>query len=195
MAICTASDVVLADVEVGFDKEACPQALEMLPLERQSPPPARDITDHIDADRSSPPRASSIDTLSTTDLGQLANTSYDPSSDTQTPTAKVRELPAGPGGATLFFIGVGCLGAVRLGRSPRSLHLQSLPAWFHTGGPIQIGHVTVWDFGYYAPVSCTQSKPVSVQQFRHHPWRNLPSRCEDQFLLTVEAPRGPPALS
>jgi len=196
IAACTASSAALADIEISVDKETCTQAFKKLPLERQSPPSARDIADQIDVDRNSQPRVEFTDILSTTVLGQSANTSDHPSTGTQASTAEVvRELPAGPGGATLFLMGVGCLGAVKLGRSARSLHLQSLPEWFHTGGPIQVGHAAVFDFDYYAPVFCTQSEPAGVQQFIHHPRRDIPSRCEDQFLLAVQAPRGPPTLS
>lgn len=195
VAACTASSVAFADIEMSVEKETCTQAFKTLPLDRQSSLSARDIADQIEVDRNSQPCVEFTDILSTTVLGQLANTSDHPSTGTPGPTAKaVRELPAGPGGAMLFLMGVGCLGAVKLGRSARSLHLQSLPEWFHTGGPVQVGHVAVFDFDYYAPVFCTQSEPVSVQQFSHYPRRDLPPRCEDQFLLAVEAPRGPPAL-
>ncbi len=119
---------------------------------------------------------------------------YYPPADAQRPTAKpVRELPAGPGGATLFLLGAGCIGAVKLGRSARGLHLLSLPEWYHTGGPIQIGGAAAFDFDYHTPVFCTLDEPAGVQQFSHHPRRDFPSRLDRQFFLAVEAPRGPPA--
>ena len=196
IAASVASGAAFADIAVGVDDEAHTGALTAVPRDRQSLPPARENADQKEVAQTCPPRIECADILSTTVLGQSANTAYDSSAGTRTPTAKVvRELPAGPGGATLFFMGVGCLGAVKLGRSAGSLHLQSLPEWFHTGGPIQVGHVAVWDFDYYAPVFCTQSEPSGVQQLRHHPRRDIPSsRCEDQFFLAVAAPRGPPAL-
>ena len=193
-AIAVASGAALADVEISVDKGTCTKAFEMLPVEHQPPPPVRDITYQINFYQTSRPPVKFIDILSATDLGQSVATNYCyPPADTQSPTAKtVRQLPAGPGGATLFLLGVGCIGAVKLGRSTRSLHLQFLPDWYHTGGPIQVGHAAAFEFDYYTPVFYTLDEPTGEQQFRHHPRRDLPSRCEDQFLFTVEAPRGPP---
>jgi len=199
-ALFVASGTALADVDVSVDKGICTQAFEILPLERQphthTHTPGRDITYQIDVDRNSLPRVKFTDILSTTTgLGQSADINYYSSTGTQTPTAKVvRKLPAGPGGATLFLMGVGCIGAVKLGKSARGLRLQSLPEWYHTGGPIQVGHAAAFDFDYSAPVFSTLDETAGEQQLRHHPRRDLPLRCDDQFLLTVEAPRGPPRL-
>ena len=194
-----ASGAAFADVEVSVDKGTCTQAFEMLPVpvEHQSPTPARDIAHQIDFDRNSRPRVEFTDILPTTALDRSTTTNYYQyqSTGTQIPTAKVaRELPAGPGGATLFLMGVGCIGAVKLGKSARGLHLQSLPDWYHTGGPIQVGRAAAFDFDYHTPVFCTLDEPVGVRQFRHYPRRDLPARPDRQFFLAVEAPRGPPRL-
>ena len=197
-AISIGSGAALADVEVSVDQGTCTQAFEMLPVGHQPHihTPACSITCQIDVDRTSLPPINFSDLLSTTDLGQSANTNYYyPPADTQAPPSRtVHQLPAGPGGATLFLMGVGCLGAVKLGRSARSLHLQSLPNWYHTGGPIQIGGAAALDFDYDTPVFSALDEPSGLQKFTHHTRRDLPPRCEDQFLLTVEAPRGPPRL-
>jgi len=190
------SGAALADVQIGVDAEPRPSAFGMLPLDRQSSPPACDIADRAEVDRGAELHTCFTDIMSAAGLGQLINSGRSQCPDTQDMSAKIRQLPAGPGGATLFLMGVGCLGAVRLGKSARSLHLQSLPEWFHTDGPMQIGHAAVWDFGCYETVFCMLSKPGDMRQFRRYHRREVPSRCrEDQFLVAVEAPRGPPALS
>ena len=197
VVIAVASGAALADVEVSVDQGISTQAFEILPLEQQSPLPVPNITYQISIDRTSPPPVNFTDLLSTAGFSQSANTNYYyPPADTQSPPSRtVHQLPAGPGGATLFLMGVGCLGAVKLGRSARSLHLQSLPDWYHTGGPTQIGGAATFDFDYDTPVFCTLDEPAGVQQLRHYPRGDIPSRPDRQFFLAVEAPRGPPRFS
>jgi len=196
-AISIVSGAALADVEVSVDQGTCTQALEMLPVEHHphKHTPVCNITCQIDVDRTSLPPINFTDLLSATCLGRSANTNYYPPPEAHIPPSrKVRQLPGSPGGATLFLMGVGCLGAVKLGRSARGLHLQSLPDWYHTGGPLQIGGAAAFDFDYDTPVFRTLDEPAGVRQFRHYPRRDLPSRPDRQFFLSVEAPRGPPRL-
>ena len=195
--ISVASGAALADVEVSVDEGICTQAIEMLPVEHQPHrhTPACNITCQISIDRNSLPPINFTDILSAAGLGQSANTNCYPPADTQTPPSRtVHQLPAGPGGATLFLMGVGCIGAVKLGKSARGLHLQSLPDWYHTGGPLQIGGPAAFDFDYDTPVFRSLDEPSGVQQFTHHPRRDIPPRPDRQFFLAVEAPRGPPRL-
>ena len=172
-----------------------PRRLKYSPSSTSLPHRLATLTRQGDVERTSLPPVNFTDLLSAAGLGQSANTNYYPPADTQTPTAKVvHELPAGPGGATLFLMGAGCLGAVKLGRSARGQHLQSLPDWYHTGGPTQIGGAATFDFDYDTPVFCTLDEPAGVQQLRHYPRGDIPSRPDRQFFLAVEAPRGPPRL-
>ena len=53
----------------------------------------------------------------------------------------VRALPPAHGSLTLFLSAVGGLGAWHLGRSARKFRLGFIPAWYHSGGPGQVGHV------------------------------------------------------
>jgi len=198
-AISFASGAVVADVEVSVDEGTSTQAFEMLPVEQQANThtPACNITCQIDVDRISEPPVNFTDLLSTAGLGQSAATNcYPPPPKAHIPPSqKVRQLPGSPGGATLFLMGVGCLGAVKLGRSARSLHLQSLPDWYHTGGPLQIGHAAVLDFDYDTPVFRTLDEPSGGRNFAYRPQHDPPSRLDRQFFLAVEAPRGPPRFS
>jgi len=185
-----ASGAALAEIGEGPSIDT----FDPRPVDRQSPSPTpapAAVTDQASCgfDQDSPLDAEFTDVLPVVALAQSSAATANPQPQT------VHQLPAGPGGATLFLLGVGCIGAVKLGRSARSLHLQSLPDWYHTGGPIQVGHAAAFDFHYTPPALCTLVEPAGEQQLRHHPRRDLPLRCEDQFLLTVEAPRGPPFVS
>ena len=112
------------------------------------------------------------------------------------PEAKPTVLPADMSSVTMFLMGISSLGAWQFVRSAKNtkFHLGHMPEWYHTGGPIQVGGVAAFDFDYYTPTFCTLDEPAGKQQFSHHSGRNLPARLKGQFLLTVEAPRGPPRL-
>ena len=202
-AIAIACSPAVADVEPGIDDVASTQfqlfeLFEMLPVAQQAErhAPACNIPCQIDVDRTSRRGVNFTDILSAAGLGRPTTTNCCPPPETHIPPSqKVRQLPGSPGAATLFLMGVGCLGAVKLGRSARGLHLQSLPDWYHTGGPIQIGGAAVLDFDYDTPVFSVLDEPSGVRQFRHYPRRDIPSRHENQFFLSVEAPRGPPRFS
>jgi hypothetical protein len=94
----------------------------------------------------------------------------------------------------MFFTALGSLGAWQIGRSARNVRFSfgPLPEWYHTGGPIQVGRAAAFDFHYTPPALCALNQPAGRQQLRYHRWRDLFSRCEEQFGLTVDAPRGPP---
>ena len=192
-----ASAAALADVEISVDKGICTQAFEILPFEYQSPPPARDIAHQTDFDRNSRPRVEFTDILPTTALDRSTTTNYYQyqSTGTQIPTAKVaRELPAGPGGATLFLMGVGCIGAVKLGRSARGLHLQFLPEWYHTGGPIQVGGVTAINPSLTAPATVSISDLPAGQSIQLLLRRAVSLRLRSQCNPALATPRAPPHL-
>jgi len=195
--IAAVSGTAVADVDLSVDNGARTgtQALEMLPLAgRQSPPSPLNVTRRVNSVRTSPPPVNFTDILSTAGLDYPTDTDRYPPVDTRAPAAKtVHQLPAGPGAATLCLMGMGCLGAVKFGRSARNLSLQSLPDWYHTGGPMRIGGADAFDFDYHTVVFRTLDEPPVKRQFNRHPRRDIPSRREDQFFLAVEAPRGPPA--
>jgi hypothetical protein len=105
------------------------------------------------------------------------------------------ELPPPPSSGTLTLSGILAIGALHVGRSARNVHLGVMPAWYHTGGPMQIGHSVVFD-----PAISFKVLPVCVfdaivvvasTRFPDNP-SELPSRCESRHFLVIEFPRSPP---
>jgi hypothetical protein len=90
------------------------------------------------------------------------------------------------------------VGAWHMVRKASNLHLANLPEWYHPDAPYQIGHSVALDpmLGFEVLAVClfdiptADNRPILPQRMQ----RELPSRCESQFFLAVEAPRGPPSL-
>lgn len=109
---------------------------------------------------------------------------------------KVETLPAAPSSFSLGLTALLGLGAYQATRSLRKLNLGSLPEWYHSGGPQQIGHATPYDL---------DGPPVAVCVLDTPAWSTglnvTVSRLADRILspphrvLAVTAPRGPPQLS
>ena len=158
----------------------------------RSPAPAAPAaeTDQTDCgfDQDSPLDAEFIDVLPVVAL------SYSSAPAPVTPPRVVRELPAGPGGATLFLMGVGCIGAVKLGRSVRGLHLQSLPDWYHAGGPMQIGHVSAINPDLTAPATFSICDLLTEQSIQLLLRRAVPLRLRSQWTPALATSRAPPHL-
>jgi|GEM_PF-2147838 len=139
-------------------------------------------------ERTSPPDARLTDVL------PIFALSYSSTPASVAPAHVVRELPAGPGGAMLFLMGVGCVGAVKLGKSVRSLHLQSLPDWYHADGPLQIGHVTAINPDLTAPATisiCDLPVEQSIQLLSR---RATPLCLRSQCAAALATSRAPPLL-
>ncbi len=119
---------------------------------------------------------------------------------TDSQLADVRELPPLPGSAALFVSAVLSMGGWHLVRSARHLPWGALPDWYHTGGPLQIGHAVPLDLDFDAVPPCwlesTADSGGSDRARLYHIPRGDGPRCEAQGLfLTLAAPRGPPASS
>jgi len=104
----------------------------------------------------------------------------------------VRQLPADPGSAALFFVALGPVGAWRLCRSANKLRFSHLPDWYHTGRPLRIGRVAPCDLQYPPGAFCALDVPGDRQRLRTPPRRDLPRCPIQQSSLAVDAPRGPP---
>ena len=112
-------------------------------------------------------------------------------------TTGVGELPPSPDSATLCVSALAGFGLWQLGRSARKLHWGALPDWYHTAGPVQVGHATPLDleFSLAALPACVFDAPAVVskppccsERLRDEPYKRLLSQT---ILLTAE-PRGPP---
>ena len=193
-ALLVVSSATIADVGVCISDGLPAQTFDVRLFEHRSSPPARSVTPPAEFDRTSRPRVEFTDIFSVTALGRSAADCQSPDAHTPPPRA-VRQLPAGPGGASLFLLGAGCLGAVKIGKSAR--HLHPLPEWFHTGGPVQIGHVFVIDLDgqvllppYHDQSPSDRSASPSFS-YALCP----PPRLNTQCFLTSTDTRGPPVVS
>jgi len=193
VAILVVSSAAIADVDVCISDGPPAQTFDVRLLEHHSSPPTRSITPPAEFDRTPQPRVAVTDILSLTALGTSAADYQSPDAHIP-PSQAVRQLPAGPGGASLFLLGMGCLGVVKVGKSAR--HLHPLPEWFHTGGPVQIGHVFVIDMDGQVLVllpSCYDQSPSDRSappsfSYALRPPPHLSAQC---FLTSTDT-RGPP---
>jgi len=105
-------------------------------------------------------------------------------------------LPPEPASLSLVLAGLGSLGAWQLGRAARTLHFGPVPEWFHTGGPVQIGHTYAANPDCSAVFEvCAFDQPVGKHAVLHRMRCEPPLIFLPQCILTSEAPRGPPFLS
>lgn len=114
------------------------------------------------------------------------------STDAEQPPA-VRSLPPAPGSLTLFLSALGGMGAWQLGRSARRFHLGFIPDWYHTGGPVQVGHVSAINPDLTAPAVINLfHEPAGEQPLRLLLRRALPLRFRTQCTPALATPRAPP---
>ena len=107
----------------------------------------------------------------------------------------VHELPADPGGAGMFLVGLGCLGVVKLGRSARKLHFGDLPDWYHSGAPPRIGHTARLDPDFSTLTICLFVKVHDAPTIRRVLGLTRCLPCRMQFLPAATAPRAPPEFA
>jgi hypothetical protein len=111
------------------------------------------------------------------------------------PMHKPGRLPEEPASLSLVLAGLGSLGAWQLGRAAKNAHFGQVPEWFHTGGPVQIGHAYAAnpDCGAVFEV-CAFDPPVGKHPVLHHMRCEPPPIHQPQCILVTESPRGPPLL-
>ncbi len=106
-----------------------------------------------------------------------------------------RELPPPPGSATMVLSGLLTLGACGAVRSLRRANWSAIPDWYHEHAPEQVGHSFVLDLDVITLPVCPFHAPAT-----HRPlacrggWELNPPLFTSQCLLTLTAPRGPPAM-
>jgi len=111
------------------------------------------------------------------------------------PEASADQLPPEPASLSLVLAGLGSLGAWQLGRAARTLHFGQVPEWFHTGGPVQIGHTFAANPDCSAVFEiCAFDQPVGKHPILHRMRCEPPLIFQPQCILTSESPTGPPVF-
>lgn len=105
-----------------------------------------------------------------------------------------QDLPPAPSSMALVLSALASLGAYQGVRSLKRLHLSFTPDWYHTGGPLQVGHATPLqlEFDHAALAICTFDEPVARPAFAYRIPRELGSRLRTHCYLVVRNPRAPP---
>jgi hypothetical protein len=107
----------------------------------------------------------------------------------------VIQLPPAPSSVALFFSAMLSLSAWQVFRHPPHFHMAPMPEWYHSGGPAQIGHTTIFDFEYSAVALCVFDEPTPAPVFSQWMAREPRPRVLDQHILSKADPRGPPLLA
>jgi len=154
------------------------------------------IAVRAETDKQLPDRAAASEPVSLGSLDMtLPSDLSDGSADSKPQRSDVRVLTGGPGSVALFLSALSGLGVWQLGRSARKFNLASVPDWYHTGGPIQVGHVTAINPDFTAPVMISICDLLAEQSIRLLLRRAAPlcfkSQCSTPALAT---PRAPPHL-
>ncbi len=104
----------------------------------------------------------------------------------------VREIHPGPGSLGLFLSAVLSFGGWHFARSAKDFRFGVAPEWYHTGGPVQIGHATPFDLSFATLPLCSLEQPVEQRPYLYRIRRdNRPCLADQTFLLQAAA-RGPP---
>lgn len=171
----------------------CSQETEAHRVGHQAPVQVRDLgpTTPAEVDR----QARGAEMPSPAVPGRLYTVDCDETAESPDWSGDARQLPSGPGAASLFLMGIGCLGTAKIGKSVRGRHC--LPDWFHAGGPNRIGHVSVLNpSGWTLPIpGCDYDRPSDDDDRTHLTSRgvlHLVHPIEVQHFLTTAHVRGPP---
>jgi hypothetical protein len=107
------------------------------------------------------------------------------------------ELPPLPGSASLFLSALVSMGAWHLVRSVRNVRLESLPEWYHAGGPSQIGHAVPFNLDCrLIAIDYESLEPFHPDPIRfYHRYSEQGSGWEGRSIFPIADPRAPPPLS
>lgn len=113
--------------------------------------------------------------------------------DRPAPVRQVRQFPDAPGSLALFLCAMGSFGAWELTRSARKCHPFHAPAWLHTGGPSQSGHVHRMTLIDQTLRPCRFDSFTAAQTPRRRPHPCIqPVKKKGQSSIRPAGPRGPP---
>lgn len=103
-------------------------------------------------------------------------------------------IPPLPNSTTLAISGLLSAAAVHVLRNAKRISVTPIPEWYHTDGPIQVGHSHVYDLNTTGLPLCPFASPTDGAGkwlcFISAPVQPV---CGPQRVLSVDAPRGPPA--
>jgi len=108
------------------------------------------------------------------------------------------EVPALPGSASLFLSAMLSLGAWQLVRSVRQFDFGVFPEWYHSGGPLQVGHAVAFDLEFHALPLCfitPEAEQGGAPILRYRVGRDERAPSDLQSYLRASAPRAPPTTS
>ena len=104
----------------------------------------------------------------------------------------IRELREPPSSMSLYLSVLIGVGGWHFVRSARHFNMSAAPEWYHTGGPIQVGHSTPLDPSFGTPPLCHFEQPVVHQSLLNRIRPDESPGFESQPCLLLAAPRGPP---
>lgn len=147
-----------------------------------------------------------LDTFSSGNRGlaslRLFSEAVQSGSDTATANKEKEVWTIGTGSATRSgsgqlllsaFLAAGCF---QITRHRHDFKLMSLPQWYHSDGPAQVGHAVAFDLQYAPLVVCIFNEPASKLLLSgDHIQSGLHSRYGPQYYAVVAALRGPPSLA
>ncbi len=104
--------------------------------------------------------------------------------------------PSAPSGAAMALSGLLILGGCRWAKSMRDGRLASLPEWYHSHAPLQVGHATVVPDLRFVPLDCLSSLDCvrpALEARRSRADRAHLVRIRDLSAPDPRQPRAPPA--
>lgn len=104
----------------------------------------------------------------------------------------VLQLPPAPSSVALFFSAMASIGAWQLVRCSKDLHFAAMPDWYHTGGPVQVGHTTALDLDFHNLPLCRFDEPGGERPLCYDVRRSVVVRLKSLQFLSIADPRGPP---
>jgi hypothetical protein len=107
----------------------------------------------------------------------------------------VLRMPESPGSSALFLSAMMSLGAWHLIRSSREFHFGSMPEWYHSGGPKQIGHVTPFNLDFTSLPLCLFDQPIQLRKVSLGWQQELSDRWSSQSQLSPKGSRAPPVAA
>ncbi len=105
-----------------------------------------------------------------------------------------KTLPQLPGSASLFLWAIGAVGAWQFSRSAFKADLSSMPEWFHSGAPDQVGHAFCIDLTSPQTMLPVPGEP-KLERLQRQPrasFTELRSPCQSWHREPL-SPRAPPA--